>query len=124
MTMTTSAYKDLLEGSFLYEVQESVKKYHCLTERHIQVMWLEQKYFSQLRTEEGDLIEVISPGIWNGEGGPDFKRRRLESIIETFTEISSFIFLTKGGHSTGMIATPPITMLFCTSLFGSPSNQK
>lgn len=45
-----------------------------LTERHLQIAWLEQKFFKNLVTPEGVPIEVISPGIWNLESGPDFLR--------------------------------------------------
>lgn len=54
------------------EVAETKYPYLHVTERHLQVMWLEQKYFKNLVTEEGLSIEVISPGIWNSEAGPDF----------------------------------------------------
>lgn len=58
-------------------VQEKKSSYSCLTERHLQVMWLEQKYFRKpLKTEEGD-IEVLSPGIWNTEAGPDFLKAHI-----------------------------------------------
>lgn len=52
--------------------------YHFLTERHLQAMWFEQKYFRQLITISGDPIQVISPGIWNAEAGPDFKKAHLK----------------------------------------------
>ena len=48
-----------------------------LTERHLQAVWLEQKYFKCLRTTEGDSIEILSPGIWNQEAGPDFFKAHL-----------------------------------------------
>lgn len=47
------------------------------SERHMQVMWLEQKYFSELRDGEGNKVEVVSPGAWNSESGPDFKKAHL-----------------------------------------------
>jgi hypothetical protein len=51
--------------------------YHLITERHIQAMWLEQKYFKNITTADGHPIEVISPGIWNAEAGPDFLKAHL-----------------------------------------------
>lgn len=55
-----------------HEVAETKYPYLHLTERHLQAMWLEQKYFKNLATSEGLPVEVISPGIWNCEAGPDF----------------------------------------------------
>jgi len=42
------------------------------SEKHLQALWLEQKYFLPLQTSEGLTIQVISPGMWNSEAGPDF----------------------------------------------------
>lgn len=51
--------------------------YTMITERHVQAMWLEQKYFKNLTTTAGHSIEVVSPGIWNAEAGPDFLKAHL-----------------------------------------------
>lgn len=59
-------------------VSESPNNYYCLTERHIQAMWLEQKYFKHLTTIENTPIRVLSPGIWNTEAGPDFLKAHLQ----------------------------------------------
>src|ERR1700733_3251385 len=59
------------------ELAETQYPYLHITERHLQVMWLEQKYFRGLATPEGFPIEVISPGIWNSEAGPDFLKAHL-----------------------------------------------
>lgn len=56
----------------------SAHTYECLTERHLQAMWLEQKYFKGLATIESESIEVISPGIWNAEAGPDFLKAHIK----------------------------------------------
>jgi hypothetical protein len=58
-------------------VAEGKSRYASLTERHIQAMWMEQKYFRPLKTVDGQCIQVISPGIWNGESGPDFLKAHL-----------------------------------------------
>lgn len=56
------------------KVHETSHPYLYITERHLQAVWFEQKYFKNLKTTEGQTIEVISPGIWNSEAGPDFKK--------------------------------------------------
>ena len=57
---------------------ETGNEYHLLTERHIQAVWFEQKYFKNLRTSTNEPIEIISPGIWNAEAGPDFRKAHLK----------------------------------------------
>lgn len=59
-------------------VAEKKKPYHFLTERHLQATWLEQKYFKGLKTDQGEPIQVLSPGIWNLEAGPDFRKAHLK----------------------------------------------
>lgn len=59
-------------------VEERKSCYATLTERHIQAMWMEQKYFRPLKSANGKCIQVISPGIWNGESGPDFLKAHLK----------------------------------------------
>lgn len=54
------------------EAQETKRDLAYLTERHLQILWLEQTLLINLRTNQGEKIEVISPGIWNKEAGPDF----------------------------------------------------
>lgn len=56
---------------------ETPSQYYALTERHLQALWLEQKYFKSLKTASGSLIEVLSPGIWNAEAGPDFLKAHI-----------------------------------------------
>ncbi len=60
-----------------FQLAESKYPYLYWTERHLQVMWWEQKYFKNLKTDENLPIEVISPGIWNAEAGPDFLKVHL-----------------------------------------------
>lgn len=59
------------------DFEESAVSYSFLRERHLQAMWLEQKYFRPLSTSDGTPITVISPGIWNAEAGPDFLKAHL-----------------------------------------------
>lgn len=58
-------------------VAEQPHYYQYFTERHLQAMWLEQKYFKDLTTATGEFIEVLSPGIWNAEAGPDFLKAHI-----------------------------------------------
>ncbi|MEI8366740.1 MAG: DUF2851 family protein [Parachlamydiaceae bacterium] len=60
------------------QAEESKTVYHVLTERHLQAMWLEQKYFKPLFSTNNDPIEVLSPGIWNSEAGPDFLKAHIK----------------------------------------------
>ena len=60
------------------EAAEKKNSYHILTERHLQAMWLEQKYFKSLTTSNNETVEVISPGIWNSEAGPDFLKAHIK----------------------------------------------
>ncbi|MCB1136017.1 MAG: DUF2851 family protein, partial [Chlamydiia bacterium] len=38
----------------------------------MQALWLEQKYLRPLRLHDGTDVEVVSPGSWNTDAGPDF----------------------------------------------------
>lgn len=67
----TPSYADIVSGSF-YIASDTQNTYQCFTERHLQALWYEQKYFRDLKTLEGLPIKIISPGIWNSEAGPDF----------------------------------------------------
>jgi hypothetical protein len=63
--------------SLCRSVAEQKSNYLFFTERHIQAMWLEQKYFRNPILPNGEVIRVISPGIWNNEAGPDFLKAHL-----------------------------------------------
>lgn len=69
-------YQTLLDSS-PSTACESAKSYVTITERHIQALWFEQKYFRNLCTLHNEPIQVISPGIWNAEAGPDFLKAHL-----------------------------------------------
>ncbi len=70
-------YENLLSRSLLVAA-ESTTAYEVFTERHLQVVWFEQKYFRPLETTDGKKIEVLSPGIWNTGAGPDFTKAHLK----------------------------------------------
>jgi hypothetical protein len=69
-------YEELLSQPFLLAEGKN-ETYKTFTERHLQAMWLEQKFFRGLKTIEGFEVEVLSPGIWNSEAGPDFRKAHL-----------------------------------------------
>lgn len=74
-------------------VAEEPSSYRCLTERHLQVMWLEQKYFRSLKTREGAPIHVVSPGCWNAEAGPDFRKAHLViDGVDYFGDVEIHLF--------------------------------
>ncbi len=60
----------LRDGS--HSFAEDRQEYLIFTERHLQALWLEQKYFKGLKTKDESAIEVLSPGLWNAGAGPDF----------------------------------------------------
>jgi hypothetical protein len=43
----------------------------------LQILWNEQRLAGELRTRDGQRLEVVSPGIWNVEPGPDFRQAAL-----------------------------------------------
>ena len=63
-----------------YAIQEMQGWYGAFTlnERVIQKIWLRQDFIvEQANTESGQRLEVIHPGRWNLQAGPDFKGARL-----------------------------------------------
>lgn len=72
----TISYRRLLD-TFPTQLADTKYPYTCITERHLQAIWLEQKYFKDLKTSDGQTIQIISPGIWNAEAGPDFLKAHL-----------------------------------------------
>jgi hypothetical protein len=77
MDSTMSFSYQRLLSSISTQVSETQQSYSFLTERHVQVMWIEQKYFVNLYTFRGEKITVLSPGIWNTGAGPDFLKTHL-----------------------------------------------
>lgn len=72
-----SHYSNLLRNP-LEVIKEPTQSYYYIKERHLQAMWLEQKYFKNFKTTDDLPIQVISPGIWNAEAGPDFLKAHLK----------------------------------------------
>lgn len=72
----TSLYSKLVAPS-IFQVAEEKKSYEYITERHLQAIWLEQKYFYQFFSLDGKTVQVLSPGLWNSEAGPDFLKAHL-----------------------------------------------
>ena len=48
-----------------------------ISERLVSCLWFSQSYFKDLHTAKDEPVEVISPGIWNREEGPDFLQAAL-----------------------------------------------
>lgn len=64
-------------GNFqVTEHTEGTEGFQC-RERFLQILWNEQRLAGELRTRDGQRLEVVSPGIWNVEPGPDFRRAAL-----------------------------------------------
>jgi hypothetical protein len=59
-------------------VAEKKHSYFSLSEKHLQAIWSAQKYLNPLITEAGELIAILSPGIWNQEAGPDFLKAHIK----------------------------------------------
>lgn len=72
----TNSYRDLITENRLILAEPS-RPYSLFTERHLQVIWFEQKYFKELKTSQNQDVKVISPGIWNQGPGPDFQKAHL-----------------------------------------------
>lgn len=67
---------------------EKKQTYNFLTEKHVQAIWFEQKYFKELKTVSGEPIKVLSSGIWNTDAGPDFRKAHLKiGNIEFYGDI-------------------------------------
>jgi len=55
-------------------VREGIYGRTPVSERLISCLWFSRMYIKDLSTADGEPVEVISPGIWNLEEGPDFLR--------------------------------------------------
>ena len=65
-------YASLLEEKKV-ALKEDQENYFVITERHLQILWLEQLALNEVLELEGKPLRILSPGIWNLESGPDFK---------------------------------------------------
>lgn len=68
----------LNHSSLRFKESSPIPTKPLITERHLQAIWFEQRFFERLTTIKGELIEVISPGIWNSDAGPDFIKTHLK----------------------------------------------
>ena len=55
-------------------VRERSQEEAAINERLVACLWYSQKYLKGLNTVDGRAVEVVSPGVWSLEGGPDFTR--------------------------------------------------
>ncbi|MDA3800434.1 MAG: DUF2851 family protein [Kiritimatiellae bacterium] len=65
------------------------------SERHLQCLWFDSKFRPQnIKTLSGEPVEIINPGNWNLEAGPDFlgatllvgrEKRRISGDVEIHT---------------------------------------
>lgn len=78
MTLIENPYETLVSPYFLLRESPSKKPPETVTERHLQVLWSNQSHFLPLFTVKNSPIEVISPGVWNTEAGPDFIKAHLK----------------------------------------------
>ena len=100
-------------------VAENEESYQFLTERHLQALWYDQKFFEFLKTDDNQPIQVLSPGIWNTEAGPDFLKAHLKiGGVELKGDIEIHL-RTAPGSSMGTTQIPPITMWSYTSHCGN-----
>jgi len=68
-------YTDML-GARATAVREAPDsgRFFPYSERHLQCVWADERYRPELlRTSAGDAAQVVSPGRWNLEAGPDFR---------------------------------------------------
>ncbi len=63
-------------GSVLFENNESAAECQ-FAEKFLQVFWNEQRFHGGLALTDGRSLEVLNPGTWNVEPGPDFRNAAL-----------------------------------------------
>ena len=90
----------------LFEPQAFYQAEGHWSERHLQCVWYNDKLRPKnLTTRDGEPVEVLSPGRWNLEAGPDFldasllvgtERRRIEGDVELHVRPSAW---TQHGHA-------------------------
>ncbi len=51
---------------------------YALSERFLRQIWIHQRFpASNLRTDDGKPVSILSPGKLNRDGGPDFRGARI-----------------------------------------------
>jgi len=55
------------------------------SERFLQILWNEQRFSGEMSSTDGKRVEVLVPGTWNVERGPDFRNAviKLDGRIRT-----------------------------------------
>ena len=74
-------WRDRLGGPCPITLTEATEPYAHLhiTERFVQALWYDQRVRpDKLRTADEQTIKVLSPGFWNLEAGPDFRRALIQ----------------------------------------------
>lgn len=75
------AYRALFEGTHVHLLRDGSAK--VFSERHVQCVWFDPALRpDQLYTRTGERVEVLDPGRWNREAGPDF----LDAILRITPE--------------------------------------
>ncbi|MFW5915206.1 MAG: DUF2851 family protein [Planctomycetota bacterium] len=77
----SAAYSRLTE-QYQDEIAEGPAGYdgasQNIREELVRCLWFGSHFTpEELKTDDGDRVEVLSPGWWNVEGGPDFKRAEI-----------------------------------------------
>ena len=75
----SDAYADLLQRKSLPpDMTREAAGERSISEQDLQALWYAQSFSSAtLRTVEGHTLEVVSPGWWNQQAGPDFRGAQL-----------------------------------------------
>ncbi|MCJ8331300.1 MAG: DUF2851 family protein [Lentisphaeria bacterium] len=87
-TNIESLYQQLFSEQFFVCEEESP----YFQELIVQIIWNEQLIKGPLYTECGEIIEILHPGMWNVESGPDFhdatiimNKRKISGAVEIHT---------------------------------------
>ena len=79
----TGAFETLCGGYLhIMDNSETGDGFQC-SERFLQVLWNERRFCGELVTLDGRKVEVVAPGTWNVESGPDFRDAalRLDGVL-------------------------------------------
>ena len=78
--MDEQTYAAVTTVTGITRIAEEASNYCALTERHMDVLWYEQKALAPLKTLQNQEVTIVSPGTWNSGDGPAFKNA--EIVIE------------------------------------------